>query len=104
MAKVIPELRVKYEVTLKLDEAEARALDALVGYGTDSFLKQFYEFLGKAYLEPHEQGLKRLFQEIREQVGPQLASVSHVRHLMYEDARRRVEEQRALAQEQAKEG
>lgn len=37
---------------------EVRALDALVGYGDDAFVKVFYEHLGKHYMQPHEAGLK----------------------------------------------
>ncbi len=52
---------VKLEVTLKLDEGEARALEALMGYGVEDFIKVFYEHLGKHYLSPYEDGLRRLF-------------------------------------------
>lgn len=65
MAKVIGSGEIKGEVTLLLSEAEAKALDALVGYGPEPFLKVFYEHLGKAYLQPHERGLKSLFESVR---------------------------------------
>jgi hypothetical protein len=65
MAKVIGYGEIKGEVTLVLSEAEAKALDAVVGYGAASFLKVFYQHLGKAYLEPHERGLKSLFESVR---------------------------------------
>lgn len=55
-------------VSLTLRENEARALEALAGYGTDAFLKTFYEHMGKAYLEPHEHGLRSLFEAIKEQL------------------------------------
>lgn len=58
-----PEVRVR--VYMALDEAEARALDALVGYGDDAFIKHFYEKLGQHYLRPHERGLRSLFKSAR---------------------------------------
>lgn len=65
MAKVIGYGEIKGEVTLVLTEEEAKALDALVGYGPREFLAVFYKHLGKAYLEPHERGLKSLFESVR---------------------------------------
>jgi len=65
MAKVIGYGEIKGEVTLVLSEPEAKALDALVGYGPEPFLKAFYEHMGKAYLQPHERGLKSLFESVR---------------------------------------
>ncbi len=53
------------EVTIRLTEAEAGALDALAGYSVDEFLKVFYEKMGRAYLEPYEAGLRTLFDSVR---------------------------------------
>jgi hypothetical protein len=52
-------------ITIRLSEEEAGALDALVGYGAEEFLKAFYQHLGQAYLKPHESGLKSLFESVR---------------------------------------
>lgn len=57
---------VKLDLTLRLTEAEARALDALVGYGFEPFRDTFYQHLGSHYLEPHEEGLKTLFESVRQ--------------------------------------
>jgi hypothetical protein len=65
MAKVIGHGEISGSVTLVLTEAEAKALDALVGYGVAPFLEAFYKHLGKAYLQPYEQGLKSLFESVR---------------------------------------
>ena len=73
MAKVIGYGKVAGEVTLVLNEEEAAALDALVGYGFKPFKEVFYEKMGKAYLQPHEQGLKSLFESVRAGEG----SVQH---------------------------
>lgn len=47
-----------------------RALEALAGYGSDGFLKVFYQHMGRAYLEPHEVGLRSLFETIRTELPP----------------------------------
>jgi hypothetical protein len=49
-------------VVFTMTEAEAGALDALIGYGADSFLEVFYKHMGKVYLEPYETGLRSLFE------------------------------------------
>jgi hypothetical protein len=64
---------------LDLTESEARALDGLSGYGTDAFLKVFYEHMGKAYLQPHEEGLRSLFDRVRTELLPQLNVVDNAR-------------------------
>jgi len=66
MAKITAKVGVNFEILLTLNETELSALDALVGYGVDPFLKVFYEKLGKAYMEPHEKGLRSLFDKIDE--------------------------------------
>lgn len=73
MAKVIGYGEIKGEITLVLSETEAKALDALVGYGAKQFLEVFYKHLGKAYLQEHERGLISLFESVRTGEG----SVSH---------------------------
>jgi hypothetical protein len=65
MAKIDSKPLVQLEIVLRLTEDEAAALDALAGYGTEAFLKVFYTHLGTAYLQPHEKGLRSLFNEIR---------------------------------------
>ena len=64
---------VEVSATIKLNESELRALEALVGYGTDSFLKVFYGQMGKTYMQPHEAGLRSLFTVIRSDLNPILA-------------------------------
>lgn len=62
-----PELGL--EIVIRLNESEARALYALAGYSIECFLETFYEQMGKAYLQPHEKGLRTLFAAIHEAVG-----------------------------------
>lgn len=73
MAKTIGRPTVQLHVDIQLTELEARAIDALVGYGDDDFVKVFYEKLGKAYMEKYEAGLRSFFKSMREQL-PQLLS------------------------------
>jgi len=60
MPQIEGRARLELRVVLSLSEDEAGALDALFGYDVDEFLKVFYSNLGKAYLEPHERGLRAL--------------------------------------------
>lgn len=65
MAVITCKPNVAVEIYFKIDEAEARALDALVGYGDDAFILAFKEKLGADYLRDHEDGLRRFFKTIR---------------------------------------
>ena len=78
---------ITVEATLKVGEAELRALDALVGYGDDAFLKFFYSNLGTAYMKPHEAGLRSLFKAIRNQVPPVLDRIDNARKAFEERGR-----------------
>jgi hypothetical protein len=68
MAKIAQRPTIGLELVIVLDEEETRALDALVGYGDDAFIEAFKEKLGHAYLDDHEDGLRRFFQSIRQNV------------------------------------
>lgn len=83
MAKVT-EFRadVQTEITLKINEAEARALDAMFSYGANAFLEGFYKCLGKAYVQPHENGVRSLHDTIRAQLAGPLATVTECRRQM----------------------
>ena len=70
---------VKFNLWMNLSEEEARALDAMVQYGADSFLKFFYEKLGRHYLEPHSEGMRSLFRTIAKEVHPHLSKVDKAR-------------------------
>lgn len=53
------------DISIRLTEVEAAALDALAGYGIEPFLEAFYEKMGRSYLEPHEAGLRSLFTSVQ---------------------------------------
>ena len=77
---------IETEITFKINEAELRALDALVGYGYKSFLKVFYEKMGKAYLEPHANGLKTFFDSVDE-MRPLLGKIDAAKKILSEKPR-----------------
>lgn len=70
MSRLRQQPKVETSVLIELTEIEMLALDALAGYGTDEFLKVFYEKMGKAYLQPHEKGLRSLFDVVRSELPP----------------------------------
>jgi len=70
---------VKITATLELTEGQLRALDAMIGYGDDAFLKAFYVKLGTSYMKPFERDLRDLFAELRKAVPPALSEVKKAR-------------------------
>lgn len=84
MAKFNLAPKVSFEIQLTLTESEARALDALAGYGVDEFIRVFYTRLGRAYMEPHEQGLRAFLADVREKIPPQLGRVDKARKAFQE--------------------
>jgi hypothetical protein len=84
MADIVQSARVTMSLTFTVSEEEARALDALVGYGADSFLKVFYQHLGESYMKPHERGLRSLFKSIRESVPSYLRRADKAREAFEE--------------------
>lgn len=59
---------INITASITFTEGELRALDALVGYGDDAFLRAFYVKLGTAYMKPFERDLRDLFARIRSTV------------------------------------
>ncbi len=64
MANITERPDINVSATLEFNEVELRALDALVGYGFDPFIKVFYTKLGQAYMAPHEAGLRSIFKSV----------------------------------------
>lgn len=79
MAKIESRPTLSVQIVIVLTEPEARALDALVGYGDDAFIKAFYEKLGEAYMKEHEIGLRSLFASIRQLLPPWLSKADAAR-------------------------
>jgi hypothetical protein len=63
MARIEGRSTLSVEAVLILNEDECAALDALFGYGIEPFLEVFYQKMGRAYLEPHEKGLRSLHEK-----------------------------------------
>lgn len=82
--KVRPNASVSFNVVVTLNESEARALEALAGYGTQSFLKTFYDELGSHYLKPYESGIVSLFESIKERIKPALSKIDKARDAINE--------------------
>lgn len=82
MAEIEMKLVLDVQVTLNLNAAEASALGALAGYGTDAFLKCFYKNMGAAYLRPHEKGLRSLFAKVSGTDSRVAADIGNVRKAM----------------------
>lgn len=85
MAEIKGHASVETKITMQFTEQESRALDALVGYGTDAFIKVFYEHLGKAYMEKHELGLRSFFKSVRDYVPGVLTRADAAQAAFYEE-------------------
>lgn len=79
MANVSIDKQLNVKITLDVSESEARAMEALAGYGTKPFLNVFYKHMGRHYLEPHESGLASLFSKIRAQLPHELTAIDNAR-------------------------
>lgn len=73
---------VRAQATIIFNEIELRALEAMTGYGIDAFLKVFYAKFGKAYMTPHEEGLRSLFKTINPPVDKALNNVDKAREIL----------------------
>lgn len=76
---------IEFRVFIKLTEGEARALDALAGYGSNQFLKVFYEHLGKHYMQPYEKDLISLFESIRREIPPHISRIDKTRKIFFDE-------------------
>lgn len=83
MAQICNSTDINLKVTFVVNEAEARALDALVGYGDDAFVKVFYEKLGQAYMAPNEAGLRSFFKSIRSEMPGILTRLDKARESFF---------------------
>lgn len=76
-------IKVTVELTavVTMNESEIMALDGILGYNVDTFLKVFYEKMGEAYVKPYEKGVRSLHTNLK-------GKVSTIKSEM-EDARKR---------------
>ena len=81
MARLNGKVILDVSINLIISEKEARALDALVGYGDDAFIKVFYEKLGQAYMLKHEDGLREFLTSVRQLMPNILKQIDDVREI-----------------------
>jgi hypothetical protein len=80
--RVGTKLSVNFEAVLHLTEPEIRAMDALVCYGFEPFVKVFYEKFGEAYMRDHVGGLRTFFESIEKQIRPELHRMEEVQKVL----------------------
>lgn len=78
-SEVVQKPSMEFSVNIQLTENEARAWDAIVGYGWDAFIQVFEEKLGKHYIRPYKADAERMFKETRTVIGQQLYGIEQVR-------------------------
>jgi len=84
MARICGRPIVELKIALEMNEEEARALECIMSYDIESFLKIFYFNMGKAYLEKHEKGLRSLFETSRQPLSIWLSKADKSKELFNE--------------------
>ena len=79
MADIASRSRIEVRITLSLSEEEARALEALAGYGHKDFVGQFYEKFGRSYMQGHEEGLMSFLKSVKEIMPRELGKIDKAR-------------------------
>lgn len=70
--------KVDFKITMEFAENEARALEAIIGYGFKPFIEMFYKNMGSHYLKPYEQSAKAIFEK-RQEINFQLYNIEKIR-------------------------
>ena len=71
-------LSLDIKITLEMTLDEAIALKEITGYGVDAFLEGYYKQLGKHYLQPHEKGVRSLFNTIKENLPHKIGNANKI--------------------------
>lgn len=79
MANITEKPSINLEINITLTEPEIMALCALTEYGTDSFIKMFYDKLGKCALVPHENGLRSFLETVKKEFPKSIRSIREAR-------------------------
>lgn len=93
-------VKTELEVHFVLNYEQAKALDAMAGYGADAFLEVFKSKLGKHYITPYENGIRSLFAEIRENGKPIQKAIFEAEKCM--NAIKKINDNGALERKQEK--
>ena len=70
-AKANVAFAINFELTIK----EAKALEAIAGYGVDAFLEVFYPKMGKHYLKANEDDFRALLVKIQSSLPNEIAKI-----------------------------
>lgn len=81
MAKITETAEISITATFTISEGELRALDALTGYGVDSFMECFYKHMGATYMKPYDKDMREFLKSIREIAGPILSRANEARKI-----------------------
>ena len=84
--KIIATPNIDLTLQFSINEKEARALDALAGYGDDAFLKMFYTELGSYYMEKHESGMREFLKTVRDKIPLYLSKIDKAREIFIEQS------------------
>lgn len=66
---------VSFKITLELTVNEAKALNAIAGYGTKAFLEKFYAEMGKHYLQPTETDFILFLEKCQYQIPKEISKI-----------------------------
>ncbi|AMX93762.1 MULTISPECIES: hypothetical protein [Mesorhizobium] len=80
-----------FGASITLNETEVRALEAMIGYGADAFLKVFKEKLGEHYIRDHQEGVRSFFKAVGRDVLPALRDIDEARKDLQKAAEKRAE-------------
>lgn len=75
-------IKIEASITFTVTEGEARALSAIMGYGSKPFIEGFYSKMGKHYLMPHEKHVHTLFDSVQKSLNPALAKIEMIKGKM----------------------
>jgi hypothetical protein len=83
MARLESLPKLDMEIVLRVNEAEARALEALGAYGEDAFVDAFYSRLGTSCMKPHEDALRSVLKAFKAILPGELARFEKARAVFY---------------------
>lgn len=69
---------IDLKINLELSYEEARALLSITSYGADNYLRAFYSNLGKNNLQPHEKGLRSLFETLKGNLNNSITRADYI--------------------------
>lgn len=83
MARLAAVPRLDFRATLEISEAEARFLDALVGYGAQELIAAVKKHLGTSYIERHDEAGVQFCESLRESLPAILKNFDDARAVFH---------------------